>query len=84
MDEVMTLQEVASYLKIDYATVLSLTVVGTLRAFRVGHVWRIARADIERLMGRHELRVIGARPRRRQRAALPGSRLKASTAPRGL
>jgi excisionase family DNA binding protein len=72
MSDVMTIQEVASYLKVDYATAWRMCIVGTLRAFRVGQVWRIARADIERLMGRKPMRVVGQHSSQRagQRAPL--------------
>jgi excisionase family DNA binding protein len=52
MDDILTVQEVADYLKIDYATIWRLCNAGTLRAFRVGQVWRIERADVDRLIGR--------------------------------
>ncbi len=68
MDEILTVQEVADYLKTDYATVWRLCVTGTLRAFRVGAVWRIERAELDRLIGRS-----GAAARRR-RAVPPGGR----------
>ncbi|HEU4329261.1 MAG TPA: helix-turn-helix domain-containing protein [Roseiflexaceae bacterium] len=44
----LTVPEVAAYLKISPTTVWRHCVSGTLPAFRVGRQWRIERRDLER------------------------------------
>ncbi|GAB4199463.1 MAG: hypothetical protein OHK0022_19690 [Roseiflexaceae bacterium] len=44
----LTVPEVAAYLKISPTTVWRHCVSGTLPAFRVGRQWRIEREDLER------------------------------------
>jgi excisionase family DNA binding protein len=47
MDEVMTTQEVAKYLKISDAMVVRLARSGDLPAKRIGGLWRYNRSNIE-------------------------------------
>lgn len=46
-DEVMTLHEVADYLKVGAKTIYGLAQSGRLPAFKVGGQWRFRRPDIE-------------------------------------
>lgn len=48
MDEIMTVKEVAEYLKIDESTVTRLAKRGDLPGKKVGYLWRFHRATIER------------------------------------
>jgi excisionase family DNA binding protein len=43
-----TIEQVAEYFGVDYATVYRLITSGTLRAIKVGGVWRVRVADIDR------------------------------------
>jgi len=52
MDEILTVQEVAAYLKLSRTTVWRWCSEGKLQAFKVGRGWRIHRAEVERLVGR--------------------------------
>jgi len=56
MDEILTVQEVADYLKLSRTTVWRWCNEGKLRAFKVGRGWRIRRAEVERLMGGARIR----------------------------
>jgi len=51
MDEILTVQEVAAYLKLSRTTVWRWCSEGKLQAFKVGRGWRIHRAEVERLVG---------------------------------
>lgn len=44
---IMTIAEVAAYLKISETTVWRCCVSGELRAFKIRHQWRIDRRDLE-------------------------------------
>ena len=46
-DEIMTLKEVAEYLKVAEKTAYRLVAEGKLPGFKVGGSWRFKRADIE-------------------------------------
>lgn len=46
-DEIMTLKEVAEYLKVAEKTAYRLSAEGKLPGFKVGGSWRFKRADIE-------------------------------------
>lgn len=46
-DSVMTVKEVADYLRVNRRTVYRLAVEGTLPGFRVGATWRFKRSDID-------------------------------------
>ena len=54
MDDILTVQEVADYLKVSRSTVWRWCNQGRLRAFKAGHGWRIHRATVEKLVG-HKL-----------------------------
>lgn len=47
-DEIMTLKEVAEYLRVAEKTVYRLVGEGKLPGFKVGGAWRFKRSDIER------------------------------------
>lgn len=47
-DTVMTVKEVADYLRVNQRTVYRLAVDGKLPAFKVGATWRFKRNDIDR------------------------------------
>lgn len=47
-DEILTLKEVASYLKVAEKTAYRLAAEGRLPGFKVGGSWRFKRQDIER------------------------------------
>jgi len=48
LPEILTISEVAKYLRVNYHTVYRLIKSGRLPAFKVGRAWRFHRADIER------------------------------------
>ena len=47
-DEILTIQEVAKYLKLNEKTAYRLASEGKLPGFKVGGSWRFKRVDIER------------------------------------
>lgn len=47
-DEIMTIQEVASYLKLNEKTTYRLASEGKLPGFKVGGSWRFKRTDLEK------------------------------------
>lgn len=51
MDSILTVPQVAVYLKVSRTTVWRWCNEGRLPAFRAGHGWRIRRADVERMIG---------------------------------
>ena len=55
MDEILTVREVAEYLKLSRTTVWRWCHAGKLQAFKVGRSWRIHRSELERITG-HDLR----------------------------
>ncbi|MFQ5576834.1 MAG: helix-turn-helix domain-containing protein [Anaerolineae bacterium] len=52
MDEILTIQEIAGYLKVSRTTVWRWCSEGKLAAFKVGHGWRVHRCEVEKLVGR--------------------------------
>lgn len=48
-DEILTLKEVAKYLKLAEKTAYRLTAEGRLPGFKVGGSWRFKQSDIEKL-----------------------------------
>lgn len=50
MDEILTVQEVADYLKISRSTVWRWCNEGKLTAFKVGRSWRIHRTVLEKMV----------------------------------
>lgn len=53
-NEVLTVQEVAAYLKLADKTVYLLIRSGTLKAFRIGRAVRCRRADVEAFIEQRE------------------------------
>ncbi len=53
MDEILTVREVAEYLKLSRTTIWRWCNEGKLRAFKVGRGWRIHRSEIEKITGRN-------------------------------
>ena len=51
MREVLTVKEVANYLRVSRTTVWRWCHEGTLRSFRLGNVYRIHREELERHVG---------------------------------
>jgi excisionase family DNA binding protein len=51
MDEILTVQEVARYLKLSQTTIWRWCNGGKLPAFKAGHGWRIHRSDLEEIVG---------------------------------
>ena len=60
MDEILTVQEVANYLKVSRSTVWRWCNQGRLMAFKAGHGWRVHRSEVERMIGQ-KLRRLGDR-----------------------
>lgn len=54
-EEVMTLREVAQYLKITERTLYRLVQEGKVPAFRVGNAWRFRRSDLDRWIAQQTL-----------------------------
>ena len=48
-DQVLTVQEVATYLKVSRSTVWRWCNEGKLAAFKVGRGWRVLRSEMERV-----------------------------------
>jgi len=46
-DTVITIKEVASYLKVNERTVYRLAIARRIPAFKVGNVWRFKQSDID-------------------------------------
>lgn len=53
-DEIMTLKEVAEYLKVAEKTAYRLVAEGKLPGFKVGGSWRFKRADIEQWIAQQQ------------------------------
>ncbi len=47
-EDILTIREVADYLKVTERTLYRLVQDGKLPAFKVGHSWRFRREDLER------------------------------------
>lgn len=52
MDHILTVPEIAQYLKVSRTTVWRWCNEGKLPAFKVGRGWRIHRSEVERIVGR--------------------------------
>ena len=50
MEEIMTVEEVAAYLKVSKNTIRRWCVKGKLPAFKIEREWRIYREDLERVI----------------------------------
>lgn len=53
--DVMTVREVAEYLKVKERTIYRLVAKGGIPAFKVGGSWRFRRAEIDEWITRHRL-----------------------------
>lgn len=53
MDEILTVEEVANYLKLSRATVWRWCQEGRLSAFKLGRGWRVHRSEVEKLTRQH-------------------------------
>lgn len=51
MDELLTIQEVADYLKVSRSTVWRWCNQGKLLAYKAGRGWRVRRSDVEKMLG---------------------------------
>jgi len=51
MDEILTVREVAEYLKLSRTTVWRWVKEGKLQAFKLGRSWRVRRSELERITG---------------------------------
>lgn len=51
MNEVLTIREVAQYLRVSRTTVWRWCQEGTLKSFRLGNVYRVHRSELERHVG---------------------------------
>ena len=49
-DEIMTVDDVAAYLKLSKITVYKLSQKGELPGFRIGNSWRFRKAEIEKMV----------------------------------
>jgi len=52
MDDILTIKEVATYLKLSRTTVWRWCNNGMLNAFKVGRGWRIHRSELEKIVGK--------------------------------
>lgn len=52
MDKILTVPEIAQYLKVSRTTVWRWCNEGKLPAFKVGRGWRIHRSEVEKIVGR--------------------------------
>lgn len=50
LDEILTIDEVAAYLKVSKRTIYCLAASGKLPAFKLGDTWRFRRADLDQLI----------------------------------
>ncbi len=50
MDEILTVKEVADYLKVSRSTVWRWCNQGKLSAFKAGRGWRVQKEEVERFM----------------------------------
>jgi excisionase family DNA binding protein len=53
MDEILTVREVADYLRLSRTTVWRWCNERKLHAFKVGRGWRIHRVEVERIVGQN-------------------------------
>jgi excisionase family DNA binding protein len=51
MDDILTVQEVADYLKVSRSTVWRWCNQGRIGAFKAGHGWRVHRSELEKIVG---------------------------------
>ena len=60
--EILTILEVATYLKVAERTVYRLAAAKRIPAFKVGGAWRFSRSDIEQWIKRQSLEGLAADP----------------------
>ena len=53
MDEILTVREVAEYLKLSRTTIWRWCLEGKLKAFKVGRGWRIHQSEMEKIVGQN-------------------------------
>ncbi|NQT47749.1 MAG: helix-turn-helix domain-containing protein [Chloroflexi bacterium] len=53
IDEILTVREVAEYLKLSRTTIWRWCNEGKLQAFKVGCGWRIHRSEVEKMVGQN-------------------------------
>jgi excisionase family DNA binding protein len=53
-NDIMTIDEVANYLKLKLKTAYHLTAKGDIPAFKVGGSWRFRRSEIEKWIAKQE------------------------------
>ena len=49
-DKIMTVEEVAKYLRVHFQTVLKLLREGTIKAQKVGRSWRILKSEVDKYL----------------------------------
>ncbi|MDO8690799.1 MAG: helix-turn-helix domain-containing protein [Dehalococcoidia bacterium] len=62
VDEVMTVKEVARYLRVSQSTVWNWCREGKLPAFKVAHQWRVRRSDLNRAIEEQVTKETRGRP----------------------
>lgn len=50
MDDILTVQEVADYLRVSRTSIWRWCQEGRIRAFKLGRTWRIQRSEVQRLV----------------------------------
>jgi excisionase family DNA binding protein len=68
MRTVMTLEEVAAYLRVHQSTVYRLLKAQSIPAFKLGSDWRFNQESIDKWIAQGEQKHAAPRPRQRQRA----------------
>ena len=53
--EILTIRQVADYLKVTERTIYRLAAAGKIPAFKVGGTWRFSRAEINRWIQRQQI-----------------------------
>jgi excisionase family DNA binding protein len=53
VDEILTVREVAEYLKLSRTTIWRWCNEGKLQAFKVGRGWRVHRSEVENMVGQN-------------------------------
>ena len=73
MDEILTVREVAEYLKLSRTTVWRWCNEGKLPAFKVGRGWRIHRSEVQKIVGQNFVGVEQAKDGGTKRGLAPSS-----------
>ena len=61
MDEILTVPEIAEYLKVSRTTVWRWCNEGRLPAFKMGRIWRVRRSEFEKIVGQQLGEIYGER-----------------------